>query len=158
MECAVQSTSSQPEVGHIVPYGYEYQTSGIMSGRQQDQTGNTGITPIQQPQTVWWSSVASAAAINVKPMYNSRAAASNAVPDNSSGGGPRKHLWTAWSVLRGLGKKLCIALYIVTIAVVVGIVILLAVKVKSLSDEVAELRAQNMNIKQRIGELEDLER
>ncbi|KAI8488630.1 hypothetical protein Bbelb_336590 [Branchiostoma belcheri] len=151
--------SSQPSqqalclkcVGRIVPYGD--QTRGIMSGRQQhqDQTGDTGITPIQQPQTVWWSSVASAAAINVNPMYNSREAASDTDPDKKSGGGLRKHLWTAWSVVRGLGKKLCIAL---TIALVVGNIILFSVKVKNLYDEVTELRAQNTKIKHRIVELE----
>ncbi|XP_078696152.1 uncharacterized protein LOC144924626 isoform X2 [Branchiostoma floridae x Branchiostoma belcheri] len=84
-----------------------------------------------------------------------RPAASNAVPDKQSGGGLRIHLWTAWSVVRGLVKSLCIAF---TIGLIVCLVILqshFAVKVKTLSDEVTELRAQNTKIKHRIVELED---
>ncbi|KAI8506242.1 hypothetical protein Bbelb_156690 [Branchiostoma belcheri] len=125
-----------------------------MSGRQQHQTGDTGDTPIQQSQTVWWSSVANAAASNVNPMYNSRAGIVWALTDKTSEGGLSKRLRTALNIVRGLCKKLWTAL---TIVLVVGIVIVqsyFAVKMATLSNEMAELRAQNTKMKQHIVELE----
>ncbi|KAI8492567.1 hypothetical protein Bbelb_296080 [Branchiostoma belcheri] len=78
------------------------------------------------------------------------------VTDKTSEGGLSKRLRTALNIVRGLCKKLWTALTIVLVVVVIILQSYFAVKMTTLSNEMAELRAQDTKIKQRIVELEGL--